>query len=223
MTVTVKTSRVVDAYGRLKEEIRTARMPPGFQATEPEIALRLGMSRTPVREALIRLQSEGLVELIPRRGARVLPLRADDMREIYEVLSALEPQAAAGIAAQRPSATALRPLDDAMAQMEAALEVDDLDAWALADDAFHLSLLDLHGNGRLRSTVVALNDQVYRARMVTLRLRECPVRSNVEHRQILEYLRAGEAEEAHSVFRAHRRRAAKELVSILEKYRLDHL
>lgn len=58
-------------------------LPPGYQAPEPELALRFGVSRTTIREALIRLEAEGLVELIPRRGARVLPIRADDMKEIY--------------------------------------------------------------------------------------------------------------------------------------------
>ena len=57
-------------------------MAPVYQAQKPEIALRLGMSRTPAREALIRLEAEGLVELVPRRGARVPPIRTDDMKEI---------------------------------------------------------------------------------------------------------------------------------------------
>ena len=95
-----KATRVSDAYDRLKAEILLGRMPPGFQAPEPEIALRLGMSRTPVREALIRLEAEGLVQLIPRRGARVLPVRAEDMREIYAILTALEPEAAAALSTQ---------------------------------------------------------------------------------------------------------------------------
>lgn len=223
MLQTARPSRVDDAYDRLKDEIRSARMPPGFQAPEPEIALRLGMSRTPVREALIRLQSEGLVELVPRRGARVLPIHPDDMREIYEVLSALEPEAAAGLAARRPSAEEMRPLYEAAAEMEAALAGDDLDAWALADDRLHLALLDLHGNRRLRAFVVALNDQVYRARMVTLRLRDMPHRSNEEHRAILEHIRNGEPQAARDAFRVHRERAAAELVGILEKYRLGQL
>ena len=117
-----KSSRVNDAYLRLKEEIRSNDMPPGFQAPEPEIAERLGMSRTPVREALIRLEAEGLVELIPRRGARVLPIRTEDMKEIYEILTALEPDAAAALAARNPSPEALQPLIQATDEMEQALK-----------------------------------------------------------------------------------------------------
>lgn len=223
MPASTKTTRVGDAYTQLKEEIRSNRMPPGFQAPEPEIAARLGMSRTPVREALIRLEAEGLVQLIPRRGARVLPILASDMHEIYEILTALEPEAAANLAERGPSDAELRPLIEANDDMESALLAGDLDAWAEADDRFHHALLRLHGNRRMTEFVSSLYDQVHRARIVTLRLRELPVRSTEEHRQIVERLRAGDAEGTRAVFRAHRERAAAELLGILENYRLPQL
>lgn len=223
MATRTKSTRVGDAYQQLKTEIRTNRMPPGFQAPEPEIALRLGMSRTPVREALIRLQAEGLVELIPRRGARVLPISYADMKDIYEILTALEPDAAASLAARKPSETALKPLILATDDMERALNSRDLDRWAEADDRFHNALLELHGNRRLLAIVASLYDQAHRARMVTVRLRELPVRSTQEHRDILDRLRAGDVEGTRRVFRAHRERAAAELLGILDNYRLPQL
>src|ERR1044071_5104736 len=79
-------------YEALRRRILDNVWPPGHQALEQAIALELGVSRTPVREALIRLEREGLVQVIPRHGMRVLPMSAADMREIYEVLSALEGQ-----------------------------------------------------------------------------------------------------------------------------------
>lgn len=223
MSVTNKVTRVDDAYTRLKEEIRTNRMPPGFQATEPEIALRFGMSRTPVREALIRLESEGLVKLIPRRGARVLPVNVNDMKEIYEILSSLEPDVAASVAAQKPTAAELRPLEKAASDMEKAIAEENLDAWADADDRFHDHMLDLHGNRRLREIVLALKFQVYRTRIVTLRLRNKPLKSNDEHREILDHIRNGDTDAAREAFRAHRQRAARELISCLEKFKITHL
>jgi DNA-binding GntR family transcriptional regulator len=223
MPETNKITRVDDAYTRLKDEIRTNRMPPGFQATEPEIALRFGMSRTPVREALIRLESEGLVELIPRKGARVLPINVHDMKEIYDILTSLEPDVAADVAAKNLTKAQLRPLEKAAADMEKALKHDDLDAWADADDRFHHHMLDLHGNRRLKEIVLALKFQVYRSRIVTLRLRDKPLKSNKEHRKILEYIRQGNAEAAREAFRAHRRRAGQELISLLEKFRITNL
>ena len=218
-----KSTRTGNAYEQLKDEIRSNRMPPGYLAPEPEIALRLGMSRTPVREALIRLEAEGLVELIPRRGARVLPLHAEDMKEIYEILTALEPEAAANLAALKPTSDELKPLDDATTEMEQALEDNDLDRWAAADDRFHQEMLEIHGNRRLAAFVGALYDQAHRARIVTLRLRELPVKSTQEHREILECLRRGDPEATRAAFRRHRERTVTELVNILENYRLPQL
>src|SRR3712207_1973227 len=79
-------SLVDEAYQALKTAIRDNVFPPGHQAAEPEIARQLGMSRTPVHEAIIRLQEEGLVQVLPRRGVLICPVSADDIREIYDVL-----------------------------------------------------------------------------------------------------------------------------------------
>lgn len=219
----VKQTRAEAAYEQLKAEILNNELPPGFQAMEPELALKFGVSRTTIREALIRLAAEGLVEMVPRRGARVLPLRADDMREIYQVFTALEPEAAASVAGTNPSEEDLRPLVDATTAMEKALETEDLEAWAAADDLFHRSLLDLNGNKRVEQFVSSLLDQAHRARMVTLRLRDVPTKSTAEHRELLKFLRNGDAENARRCFRHHRERAARELLSVLEKYKLAQL
>lgn len=218
-----KLTRAIDAYQVLKQEIRTNSLPQGFQSPEPELALRLGVSRTTLREALIRLESEGLIELIPRRGVRVLPLRAEDMKEIYDILILLEPEVAADLASRRLSEEELAPLHDATLRMEAALEQDDLETWAAADDQFHMGLLELHGNRRLMSIIPELWVQMYRARMVTLRLRELPFQSNIEHRSIVNSIRDGDPERARAEFRAHRGRAAHELVSILDRSGLGQL
>lgn len=220
MPDSMKTSRTDDAYTKLKAEILENRLPPGFQATEPEIALRLGMSRTPVREALLRLEADGLVAMKPRRGARVLPLSIDDMREIYEILTALEPEAAAELAKRRPDARELKPLSDATNDMEKALGNDDLDAWAAADDRFHRELLVLHDNKRLTDFVMSMFDQAHRARMITLRLRKPPKQSTQDHRDILRAIENGEVENAREIFRRHRKSAAAELLGLLETYRL---
>src|SRR6478735_191327 len=77
-----KTSLVDDAYAAMRAAIRDASFAPGYQASEQEIALRLGMSRTPVHEAAIRLQEDGLVRVLPRRGVLICALAPEDMREI---------------------------------------------------------------------------------------------------------------------------------------------
>ena len=83
-------SLVDAAYVALKTAIRDNVFPPGHRATEADIARQLGMSRTPVHEAIIRLQAEGLVQVLSRRGVLICPISAEDIREIYDVLIAVE-------------------------------------------------------------------------------------------------------------------------------------
>lgn len=216
-----------DVYRRLKAEILNNDLPPGAHAAEPELAQRFGISRTPIREALIRLQGEGLLELIPRRGARILPISTEDMREIYQILTALEPEAAANLAARRRDGAVadetIAPLAEATADMEAALAAEALHDWASADDRFHRTLLAPNGNGRLQRVISGLFDQAHRARMVTLWMRRPPEDSTADHRAILEAIADGDAERARALFRAHRERAAAELIPLLERSRLDRL
>jgi DNA-binding GntR family transcriptional regulator len=216
-------SLVDAAYAQIRQRILDNVWPPGHRSLEQEIALELGMSRTPVREAIMRLRNEGLVEVIPRHGLRVLPVSPTDMREIYEILTALECMAAELLARRKPGEAELKPLVDANKAMDKALKADDLDAWAVADERFHSHLIELAGNRQLRATVLNYWDRAHRARMFTLRLRPKPVNSTKEHMRIVERLRAGDAEGAAQVTRAHRVRASGELIRIFERYRLQHL
>ncbi|MGH1572852.1 GntR family transcriptional regulator [Methylobacterium sp. P31] len=220
-----RTSLVDDAYAAMRAAIRDASFAPGYQASEQEIALRLGMSRTPVHEAAIRLQEDGLVRVLPRKGILVLALAPDDMREIYDVVIAIEGRAAELVAALPESARldAARALDaqtDAMADAHAH---GDLRAWGEADAAFHAALIEHARNGRMSRIVQAINDQSHRARMLTLNFRRTLDASVAEHRQIACAIRSGEAVEALEAARRHRIRARDELLPLLERYGLKHL
>ncbi len=218
------TASLVDAaYELIRRRILDNVWPPGHRALEQEVALALGMSRTPVREALVRLQSEGLVEVVPRHGMRVLPVSPNDMREIYQILTALECMAAEILASRGPSDAELQPLVDATNAMDRALAVDDLDAWAAADESFHAQLLELAGNRHLQATVMNHWDRAHRARMFTLRLRPKPVNSTRDHMQLVERLKAGDAEGASRVNRSHRERAGAELLALFERYKLAQM
>ncbi len=216
-------SLVDAAHDQIRRRILDNVWPPGHRALEQEVALELGMSRTPVREALMQLQNEGLVEVIPRHGMRVLPVSPTDMREIYEILTALECMAAELLARKRPGNAELQPLVDATDAMDAALKADDLDAWARADERFHAQLLELAGNRQLQATVLNYWDRAHRARMFSLRLRPAPVNSTREHMQLVESLRAGDPDGAAQVNRAHRERANRELLAIFERYKLAQM
>lgn len=211
------------AYETVKQRILDNEWPAGHVALEQEVASELGMSRTPVREALIRLADEGLVEVRPRHGVRVLDVSASDMREIYQVLTALESTAAELVADRGIDAYQLAQLDACVDEMDAALTRDDLTAWAVADEQFHQLLIDLCGNGRLAGMVRTCRDQARRARMTTLHLRPKPTRSNDDHRATVDAIRRRDPTVAREIHRRHRADAGSMLIDILDKQGLTSL
>ena len=216
-------SLVERAYRAIKRRIMDNTYTPDQQVLEQELALQLGMSRTPVREALIRLEREGLVEIVPRRGMRVIPISPDAMREIYEVITCLEARAAERLAARKPTRAEIQPMIDDLEAMERALAENDLESWAAADEGFHAHLLELCGNRRLALMAGTIADQAHRARMTTLRMRPLPRSSNRDHRALIEAVLAGDARRAYEIHHAHRSRAMELLTEILRRHKLSRL
>ena len=212
-------------YRALRRQILDSDLFPGSQHLEQDLAEALQVSRTPVREALIRLQAENLVQVIPRHGARILPISPADMKDIYEVLMGLEPVATARVASLRPSDTALRPMTKACTRMGRASRSGDNEAWAQADDDFHLGIVALCGNARLIAIFMNCWDQVHRARRFTLRLRPHPdpARSIREHRDILDAIRAGDPKTAAARCLAHRERGWAEQLKVMTEYRIQQV
>ena len=208
------------AYGELKRKILQGEVAPGAQVLEEELAVMLGMSRTPVREAAVRLEHEGLLEIVPRRGLRVTPLSKRAVREINEVLECLEIQAAERLAARRVAAEDLHLLEEAVARMDQALEGDDPQAWAQADYDFHCRLIALCGNQHLADVARNFLDKAHRFRLLSLPLRAKPVYSNVNHAAVIEAVRRNDPQTAQDIHRAHKRRWARELSDLLERLEL---
>ena len=195
----------------MRRRILDNELQPGTQMLESEAADLLGMSHTPVREALIVLAEEGLVEIRPRHGMRVKPVSPGDIREIYDVLTSLEATAARLAAGRDLDGEALAGLDKAVNDMEAALAAGNLTAWAEADERFHAELVAASGNKRLIDIVATMTDQVRRVRMATLSLRPLPTKSNEDHAAVVAAIRAGDAERAFVLHRDHRDSAGKML------------
>ncbi len=211
------------AYRALKKLILGNELPAGSQLLEQEAAERLGMSRTPVREAMIRLEKDGVVEVRPRHGMRVLPVSPDDMREIYQVLTALESAAAEAVARRGATPAEIAGLRAVVANMEAALDRDNLDGWADADKRFHRLLVALTGNQRLQQMVSQLDEQAHRARVLTLRLRPKPVNSVRDHARLVAAIARRDAESARRIHHDHRARAGEMLVDLLDRLGLKQV
>lgn len=211
------------AYRELKRRILQNEMPVGQPFLEQELAQLLEMSRTPTREAMIRLENEGLVEIRPRHGMIVKHISVNDMREIYAVLTALESSAAALAAARKPSEEELAPMREAVKEMDAALAEDDLARWAAADELFHGTLVDLSDNNRIRELVDTFVGQSHRVRMLTLRMRPKPEGSNRDHRMVLDAIAKGDVDTARRVHREHREKSGSMLVELLVSHGLNQL
>jgi DNA-binding GntR family transcriptional regulator len=220
---TARTSRVDEAYEEIRRRIVNNEYPPAHQVLEHELAGELGMSRTPVREALIRLENEKFVQIIPRHGMRVVPLSLNDLRDVYEVLTALELAAVERLARSEPDDRSLAALEQALDDMDTALKKRDLDGWVKADERFHRMVLDLCGNARLASMAFMLWDQGHRARLTTVRLRPALETSNREHRAVVEAVRRGDWREAVARHAKHRARTSREIINLLEQCRLGSL
>lgn len=209
-----QTQRALDV---LRAMILSNELPAGSTHLETELAHRLKMSRTPVREACLMLEGQGLIEVRPRRGMRINALSPDDMREIYEVLTELESFCAEEVAARKPSEQELLTLARSIKKMESALAAGNRADWAKADEEFHTELVRLSGNRRIGKIVETYNDQVRRARAITLHLRPLPTKSNQDHRKLYDALLKGDAQAARRVHRKHRVRARELLTGLLSQ------
>lgn len=213
------------AYSAFKSAIRDSEFAPGEQVSAQALAEKFGMSRTPVQEAALRLQQEGLVKILPKRGIQICALAPADVRAAYDIVIALE-AAAAELLAAMPLAKrriAAGELADETARMADAARAQDLTRWGKADAAFHHLLVAHCGNDRIGAIIGTLNDQTHRARMMTLPLRDNLALSVREHRWLIAAIRAGKPDEAHGAARAHRRRAQAEIMPLLERLGLKHL
>ncbi|WP_050606150.1 GntR family transcriptional regulator [Ruegeria sp. 6PALISEP08] len=207
----------------LRQMILSGELAAGTDHLESELAETLGMSRTPIREAALMLESKGLLEMRPRKGVRILPVSSDDMREIYDILTELESLAAQRAAQAGYSDDELEVLAGSIAKMDQAIEAEDLEAWAEADELFHQELVRLGGNKRVEAIVAMMSDQVRRARATTLFIRPLPVKSNEDHRVVFQAISEGRPDVARERHREHRLQAQAMLCRILEKHRLNSL
>ncbi len=210
-------SATLMAVDEIKKQIFSGELPADSNHFESELAERLGISRTPVREATLVLEAQGLLKVVPRKGVRIKAISVDDMDEVYQILTELESLAARCAAKAGYSKLELATLSTCIDQMDKALAWEDLEAWAHADEAFHSELVRLAGNRRIQDIVSNFNDTVRRVRLITLNQRPLPTQSNEDHRQLYEAIATGDSSSAHKIHRKHRQQASKMLITLLKK------
>ena len=186
----------------IEEEIATGKLAAGVHLDELELARRFGVSRTPIREMLILLQSEGLVENRLRKGSVVLPVSPVKLLEMFEVMAELQAMCAR-LAVRRSTPMDITALEVALEECRTAAASSNADAYFHANERFHFALCAASHNIFLAEQSTQLQRRLRPYHRLQLRVRHRLQRSFAEQQSILEALKQGDAESAVNHVRNH--------------------
>jgi DNA-binding GntR family transcriptional regulator len=187
---------------RLREMLIEGRIEPGAKLNERELSLKLKVSRTPLREAIKLLAAEGLVDLIPNRGAIAVKLTEKDILQVFELLAGLEAMSGE-LAAQRISATQLAEIKALHYEMLACFARDDLSGYYRLNARIHLSINEAAGNPLLMKTYKEINARVQALRFRTNQNKSRWQEAVREHETILQALEARDAAAMRRILTEH--------------------
>ncbi len=202
-------------YATLKHRILTCAMAPGARIVEKDLCGEIGVSRTPLREALNRLALETLVILIPYRGYGVAPLSVDSFRDLCEVRRMLEAESAA-LAAERATADDVRRLDELAETRYTRGDRRTYEKYLRANSAFHLALVRATHNARLEAIVMSALDQHQRPLYLGLGVGVDGKASTREHHEVVDAVRARDAGRARTLMTEHIARAEDRILAALK-------
>jgi GntR family transcriptional regulator, rspAB operon transcriptional repressor len=200
----------------LRRAILAMELRPGMPLVEKELTARFGISRTPVREALIRLKEEGLVEIFPQSGTFVARIPAAAIPEAVFIRQALE-GAAVELATQRATEADIARLDSTIARLHEAQEAGDQDAFHLADEAFHEAVAGIAGYPGVWRIAHAAKSQIDRCRRMTLPVPGRMAMVVREHLIILDAMRKRDGKAAEAAMRKHLGMLLPDLVNMQEQ------
>ena len=200
-------------YRRVREAILNGELPPGETMSQVVLAEEIGVSRTPLREALRMLQGEGLVEARPNRRVRVAPMSAGDLEELYAVRVALEAQALR-LAVPLMTPEDIARLEGSIAEMAHFAEERDMRRWLLPHADYHRRLTALAGE-RFEALLTQLYDHTERYRRLHIGYGPSAW-ATADHRDILDAVKSGDARQSAALLAAHLSRVAFEVANIIE-------
>lgn len=203
-------------FESLREAILLGRLRPGERLMELQLADEMGVSRTPVREAIRKLELDGFVVMIPRKGAYVAGITIKDIADVFEVRAALE-GLAAGLAAERITDNELDQLERALVHVRDFQIGSDIGGFAEGDTAFHDIIYQASRNQQLVQIITHLREHIQRFRRTSL---SQPGRTKIaldEHRAIVEAIAERDTEQARILAREHIENAEQILLSAVRK------
>lgn len=189
-------------FKTLRQAIINGTLSPGERLMEISLANQLGVSRTPVREAIRMLELEGLVIMVPRKGARVASITEKSLRDVIEVRSNLE-QFGVSLACERITEEGKRDLQHAHQEFIEAIELGDSTIIVEKDESFHDAIFRATNNEKLVSTINNLREQFYRYRMEYVK--DVYLRSNLveEHEKLVNSILNNDTQTAIDIMRQH--------------------
>lgn len=182
-------------FNTLRQAILRGELQPGERLLEIHLANKLGVSRTPIREAIRKLELEGLVIMIPRKGAVVAEITEKSLRDVLEVRRALE-ELAVKLACEKIQADEIEELKVVAKEFEKALGTGDVTVYAEADVKFHDIIYRTTDNQRLIQLLYNLREQMYRYRVEYLKREEVHETLLTEHQHIIEMIEKRDEERA---------------------------
>jgi len=203
-------------FEQVKEIIVRGEIPAGKRMIESEIAASMGISRTPVREAVHKLEAEGLLQPLPRGGYVVRGLALPDIEETFEIRSILE-SFAAYLAANRHSSKEILPLEKKMEEFQRYLDRDDLKELTRINTEFHELLYALSRSQRLIKMINNLRDEIYFLRKMILNSVDMARLSNKDHRDIIKAIKKREAKKVERLVRDHILRGKEFVINEIRK------
>lgn len=189
-------------FNTLRQAILRGELKPGERLMEIKLANKLGVSRTPIREAIRKLELEGLVLMIPRKGAEVAEITEKSLIDVLEVRAALE-ELAVQLACDRMGKEDIQKLKEAAEHFADIVDSADITRVAAADVAFHDVIYQATDNQRLISLLNNMREQMYRYRVEYLKQREFHSQLLSEHQEIIRALELGERDVAAKVTNQH--------------------
>ncbi len=207
----------VDITLLLRDAIIQGELQPGERLVEPELAEKLGVSRTPVREALLKLESEGFLQVLPRKGALVAPYSIKEVNEMYEVLIALEP-----LTAQKATEQLNDEYVDEITVLEKKFEeAKDQLKKIEANTEFHQFYIRNCGNSLLAQIVINLNYKLDRYRRFVFIDSGRVISAKLEHNKMIDALKKRDGATMYRLVKRHLTLSQKVLISTLEKIKLE--
>lgn len=189
-------------FQTLRQAILRGELEPGERLMEIHLANRLGVSRTPIREAIRKLELEGLVLMIPRKGAEVAEITEKSLRDVLEVRRALE-ELAVELACEKITPEQIQELRDAAASFRDSLQEGDITRIAEADVKFHDVIYLATDNQKLIQLLNNLREQMYRYRVEYLKRSDFHQQLMDEHEEIIETIERGQKDQAVQVVCQH--------------------